>query len=240
MSKIAESIKTLQALIDASEVSHCVQSTLSEVIHDLRNAESVMQMMEGRDNSKGNVVKLQRPGGVYQVKKLDHLIERMGVAKEAHPLDVSQQDLEDAHQFLSALKKHPGCDHLGEDNYVVVKHPEHVGEEVIDSIRAYLLAYGDGQHSADKLRLQAQMTGSHSMNVMPEWFAGTYGHISKGGFASLCYHTMIMAQLDPSFEERIPHISISEMKVLEDKLKNGEIPSIKIPKALQQNEKASQ
>lgn len=223
MSKIKSNIETLQALIDAGEVSQDVAATLREVIHDLRNVECVMQMMESR--SQNNVVKFKRPGGVYKVDKIDHLIDRLEIAKEAHPLDINQQDLGDAHQFLLDIKRHPGSGNLGNEDYVVVRHPDKVEEGTIDSIRAYLLAYGDGQHSAESLRLQAQMTGNKAMNVLPDWFARTWGHTSKGGFAMLCYHTMIMSQIDPGFNGHIKHISVADMKELEDKLRNRQINS---------------
>ncbi|MOA64640.1 hypothetical protein D3C78_1907600 [compost metagenome] len=71
------------------------------------------------------------------------------------------------------------------------------------------------------------------MNVIPDWFGKMKGHVTKGGFASLLYHVMVMAQLDPSFKER-RHTTVRQHMELERQLEAGEIPSIKIPKSLQQ------
>lgn len=135
--------------------------------------------------------------------------------------------------YLRSLQTMPGSENLGSADHVVVLHPGKVTEDAVDSIRPYLVAYGDGQHMAAQLRSHAQYGAYPALNVMPKWFAAEYGWVGKESFAALCYHTMIEAQLNPDFGKEIPHLSVEELAALEEDLKQGKVARIQIPKAVQ-------
>lgn len=154
-------------------------------------------------------------------------------ASDVHPLDINQTALGKVAEFMRRLQAMPGSENLGKDNYVVVLHPDHVAGDVVDSIRSYLVEYGEGRHRAQDMRSACRVTGRPALHIMPDWFAKTYGYISKGGFGMLLYHTMIMSQLDPAFNQPGARLSSAELGKMEEQLMNGEIPSIKIPSSLQ-------
>lgn len=122
---------------------------------------------------------------------------------------------------LVATKATRGSENLGKDGYVVVCDSLGLTEDVIDSVRGFMLAYGDGQHMAKDLRLQVTMAGDRAVNVLPKWFAQTYGHVSKGGFTALCYHVLIEAQVNPRFKDDVKLLSLDELEKIELQLIAG-------------------
>lgn len=149
-----------------------------------------------------------------------HSLGAVMSAAHVHPLDIDQTALKEVALWLnSIIANNPGFHNLGKEGYIVVPTADNVKSEVIDSIRGYLIAYGQGDHMASELRSMAALRGDLAFNNMPEWFASTWGHTSKGGFAALIYHTMtvVASQKNP----KAFHISSAELGKLEEQIRNG-------------------
>lgn len=132
-----------------------------------------------------------------------HAKELLETASSAHPLDIDQRGLEETAQLMqSIIQNNLGHENLGKEGYVVVRHPDNVDDDLIDSIRQYLISYGTGSHDAGNMRKLSELCGSSASAVYPEWFAKHEGHVTKAGFASLCYHTMVMSQFLKSVPQK--------------------------------------
>jgi hypothetical protein len=116
---------------------------------------------------------------------------------------------------LVATKATRGSENLGKEGYVVVCDSLGLTDEIVDSLNGFMIAYGTGQHDCKSLRLQAALAGDQAMNVLPKWFAQTYGHVSKGGFTALCYHVLIESQVNPRFKEPVKLLSLVELETIE-------------------------
>lgn len=153
--------------------------------------------------------------------RTSHSLGAVMSAAHAHPLDIDQTALQEVALWLnSIIANNPGFHNLGKEGYIVVPSSNNLSGNVIDSVRGYLISYGQGEHMASELRSQAALRGDLSINNMPEWFATTYGHTSKGGFAALMYHTMtqVAAQENP----KTVYISSSELGKLEEAIRNDQ------------------
>ena len=153
--------------------------------------------------------------------RTSHSLGAVMSAAHAHPLDIDQTALKEVALWLnSIIANNPGFHNLGKEGYIVVPSSNNLSGNVIDSVRGYLISYGQGEHMASELRSQAALRGDLAMNNMPEWFATTWGHTSKGGFAALMYHTM--TQVAAQDKPKTVHISSAELGKLEEAIRNDQ------------------
>lgn len=153
------------------------------------------------------------------------LVHSLGVVLEAsaehtHPLDISQRDLRDVALWMnSVIANNPGFHNLGKEGYIVVPRSNNISSEVVESVKGFLVSYGQGEHSASELRSYAALIGSKAMANLPEWFATTWGHTSKGGFAALMYH--VMTEIASQEKPAGVYISTCELGKIEEAIRNG-------------------
>lgn len=231
-SLLVDNYTKLKEVFDILKELHSPQATLDAA--QLPNTNPTVQELIDKGNARvnantevetllGYAKKVEEfAGGVRKVSTLEHLTDRMNVMASAHPLDVHHKDIDDVHHFLLGLSKMPGADNLGKPGYVVVVDPRGLTDEIVDSLNGFMIAYGTGQHDCKSLRLQAALAGDRSMNVLPKWFAQTYGHVSKGGFTALCYHVLIESQVNPRFKNEPLMLSHEELEKLELRLIAGD------------------
>lgn len=139
-------------------------------------------------------------------------------AKALRLLDSLPQNLKDL--------KHVGQTH------VVVPHPDHMTEDMIDASRRLLL-YTDtfGTHDTEYLTKVLSHHG-HTADHLPQWFTEHRGHVTKGARAALAYHLTVMDYLDPpkpeevrARRERKPYPGEQRMSLV---LKHNTIPSFEV------------
>lgn len=92
--------------------------------------------------------------------------------------------------------------HVGQ-THVIVPHPDHMTEDMIDASRRLLL-YTDtfGTHDTEYLT-KILSHHDHTANHLPQWFKEHSGHVTKGSRAALAYHLTIMDYLDPPKPEEV-------------------------------------
>lgn len=90
--------------------------------------------------------------------------------------------------------------HVGQ-THVIVEHPDHMTEDMVDASRSLLL-YTDtfSTHDAAHIRELLSMRG-WTKRHLPEWFQTYEGHLTKAGRASLAYHLTVMAAMEPPVPE---------------------------------------
>lgn len=150
----------------------------------------------------------------------------LGVVLEAsadhtHPLDIDQSALKEVALWMnSVIANNPGFHNLGKEGYIVVPRANNISSEVVESVKGFLVSYGHGEHSASELRSYAALIGSKAMAYLPDWFATTWGHTSKGGFASLMYHVMT----EVASQEKPLNVYIDNTKLdeLEEAIRKGQ------------------
>jgi hypothetical protein len=159
-----------------------------------------------------------------QVTTESRTVHSLGAVMSAandHPLDIDQTALKEVALWLNSIvANNPGFHNLGKEGYIIVPSSNNLPGNVVDSVRGYLISYGQGEHMASELRSQAAVRGDLSINHMPEWFATTWGHTSKGGFAALMYHTM--TQVAAQEKPKTVHISSAELGKLEEAIRNDQ------------------
>lgn len=181
-----------------------------------------MLAVPGHDPALGHIRNTLQSLQVPSEIPLAEAVKLLDTAVNAHPLDIDQTSLFEVQLLLRDMVKMPGADNLGKPGYVVVVDPRGLTDEIIDSLNGFMIAYGTGQHDCKSLRLQAALAGDRSMNVLPKWFAQTYGHVSKGGFTALCYHVLIESQVNPRFKNEPLMLSHEELEKLELRLIAGD------------------
>lgn len=144
--------------------------------------------------------------------KLNHIEEHVDIANEVSVLPLRYK----AYQLntkkwiddvLNAMKQHPELvtyvdsipDELLKigDTHVVVPHPEHMTEDMIDASRSLLL-YTDTFSTNDIERIRERITmRPWTRDNIPDWFKEDRGHLTKAGRAMLAYHLTTMAALNP-------------------------------------------
>lgn len=215
-----DSVGELREIVDVLAAIYAEEPLPAHVRYDLGN---IVKSMEGliAGNIAEPVDHKDAAGGVRLVDRFEHTLERLDVCADAHPLDISQRDLRDATLYLRAiLQNNRGWQNLGKEGYVVVPTRLHGG--VVDALTPFLVAYGEGRHMAKDLRSQAALVGSPAMTLLPDWFSGTYGHTSKGGFVSLMYHCAVEASLVPEGNLQSVYFGYDAIQRLEAKVEAGD------------------
>jgi hypothetical protein len=190
-------------------------SYLEEVIQEMENLTSSRRTIFDRDSCRMVLdflysLRIPEQGGAIQ--------EAIDQIKLATPVA-----LFNALEKLQLVVDNTRGQHLlGQPGMIVVRDSKHIDEEVIDSVRGMLIAYGEGRHMARDLRAQSAFGGHECMGVLPDWFSETYGHTSKGGFTALMYHCLTEAQVNPELFRQVPHFNGSELKAIELALEAGD------------------
>jgi hypothetical protein len=195
------------------------ESLASHVKFDMSNMVESLEKLAAQHAAAPVEVKLDG-SGTRTVSRLEHTLEVLSGAADAHPLDIDQQKLREVELWLKAIVlNNPGFKNLGQEGYILVPAGNNVPGRVVDAVNDYLIMYGQGTHKAEDLRGQAARSGSAAICNMPEWFAQTYGHVSKGGFASLMYHTMLAVAAQD--EPKGVYLKGAKVEELEAALKAG-------------------
>jgi len=197
------------------------ESLASNVKFDMSNMVESLDKLIALHVAEELPVKVEGIDGPAKVSRLGWAMGVISDAINAHPFDISQKDLREVHTWMESIVVNTrGYDNLGKEEYALVPLPGNLPGIAIDSVRQYLVEYGEGRHTAEDLREAACRSGSPAICYMPEWFAQTYGHMGKGGFASLLFHTMVSIAAETT-PKKI-YVSGTERKALEAALKAGQ------------------
>lgn len=197
------------------------ESLSSTVKFDMGNMVEALDKVIARHVAEELPVKVEGHDDPFKMGRLGWAMKVLNKTISAHPFDISQKDLNEVYIWMGSIVVNTrGYDNLGKEEYALVPLPGNLPGIAIDAVRHYLIEYGEGRHTAEDLREAACRGGSPGLCYMPEWFAQTYGHIGKGGFASLLFHTMVSVAAE-TIPKKI-YVSSEERKALEAALKAGQ------------------